>query len=791
MLLSYDWLNDHVDLKDVSPEQLAELVTVHLAEVDGVGEPGGGWPGVRVAKVVSMRPHPNADRLRLVTVNDGATEVELVCGAPNVAEGQHICYAPEGTTLPGGLLLERREIRGVESGGMVLSEQELGLSDDHDGILVLGDDAPIGAPVKDVLPGGPTLDVDNNGITTRPDLWGHYGAAREVATILERELKPLECGAELPTGSAEVDVEITAPELCSRYLGWVIGGIKVGPSPDWLKRRLETVGQRSINNVVDLTNYILLECGQPIHTFDRRQVAGGKIIVRRSQPGEPVVTLDGTERKVPADCCVIADAERAVAIAGIMGLANSEVSDDTTEIILEVANFEMTSVRRAAQALNLRTDSAVRFEKGLDPEGVPTAARRFFELLQRVCPDAKPLGGICDNRTPAPPQREIEMAADFIPSRLGIEIPAARVDEILGRLGFGVTRSGDQMKVTVPTWRAGRDVSLPQDLVEEVGRIHGYDKIAPLPLVGLNEPVDLEPERRARGLVRKALSDRCGLTEMHLYPFTTADACRRAAVEVGPLRLANAEQEGLDLLVTSYLPGVLTAVAGGLKYRDEVAAYVVQPVFAPREGELPVENERVTIAIAQRPGHEGVSPVYQLKGAVEALITELSVAGPRLRQEAGPDWLHPGRSACLARGKQSFGWIGEVHPKVARKFDIEGTIAVADLDLTALRGATGKGVRMQKISRFQSSPYDVAVLVDKRTPAADVEGVLRKVDKKLVQQVRIFDVYEGKGLPEGKRSLAFNIVFGAADRTLETKDLERLREATQQALEKKGWSLRQ
>lgn len=787
MLLSYDWLNDHVDLSDVTPEQLAELLTVHVAEVDGVGEPGGGWPGVRVAKVTGLRPHPNADKLRLVTLNDGSTEVEVVCGAPNVAEGQHICFAPEGTVLPGGLKLERREIRGVESGGMVLSEQELGLSDDHDGILVLGDDAAIGTPVKDILPGGPTLDVDNNGITTRPDLWGHYGAAREVATILEKDFGPLEVGAELPNDAAEVAVEITAPELCSRYLGWAIGGIKVGPSPDWLKRRIETVGQRSINNVVDLTNYVLMECGQPIHTFDRRQIAGDKIIVRASVEGEKVTTLDDIERALPAHCCVIADAERPVAIAGIMGLANSDVQDDTTEIILEVANFEMTSVRKAAQALNLRTESAVRFEKGIDVEAVPTAARRFFELLQRICPEARPLGGVCDVRSPAAPQRQIEMESDFISKRLGIDVPAARVDDILTRLGFAVKRAGSSMTVTVPTWRAGRDVSLPQDLVEEVGRIYGYDKIVPLELVGLNEPVDLEPERRARGLVRRALSDRCGLTELHLYPFTTAEACRRASVEPGELRLANAEQEGLDLLVKSYVPGVLKAVSDGLKYRDEVAVYVTQPVFHEREGQLPEENERVTIAIARR---DGESPVYELKGVVEAVLEDLKVAGPRLRQESGPDWLHPGRAACLARGKQAFGWLGEVHPKVARNFDIDVAVAVADLDLSALRGATGKGARMKKISRFQSSPYDVAVLVDQHTPASDVEVVLRKVDKKLVQDVRIFDVYEGQGIPEGKRSLAFNIKFGSDQRTLDTKDLDRLREATQQALEKKGWALR-
>ncbi|MDH3592233.1 MAG: phenylalanine--tRNA ligase subunit beta, partial [Planctomycetota bacterium] len=428
MLLSVEWLSDHVDLDGIDPAELGELFTLHVAEVDGVSVPGNGWPGVRAGKVLAVRPHPDADKLRLVRVDTGDGEAEVVCGAPNVAEGQTICFAPEGTTLPDGLVLTRRKIRGVESAGMVLSERELGLSDEHEGILVVDDGIATGTPAAEFLPGGAVIDVDNTAITTRPDLWGHHGAAREFAAILERPLRSLDLGPEFPAEAPQIDVRVECPDLCPRYLGWAIGGIKVGPSPDWMRHRLEQAGQRSINNVVDLTNYIQLECGQPIHAFDRRQIAGGTIVVRRAGKDEPVTTLDGAGRKLPDGACVIADPERAVAIAGVMGLLNSEVRDDTTEIILEVANFEMTSVRATAQALGLRTESSSRFEKGLDPESVPVTARRFLQVLKRLCPDAHPLGGACDVAAPPLPRREIAVEPGFFAERLGIELepPVAR-----------------------------------------------------------------------------------------------------------------------------------------------------------------------------------------------------------------------------------------------------------------------------------------------------------------------------------------------------------------------------
>jgi len=790
MLISVEWLNDHVDLGGIDPARVGELLTLHTAEVNTVEDPAGGWASIIVGHVTAVRPHPDADKLRLVTVEGGQGELEVVCGAPNVAEGQKICYAPEGTTLPGGLVLKVRKIRGVESRGMVLSERELGLGDDHDGILVLDPATPVGTPVRDVLPAGAIIDLDNTAITTRPDLWGHHGIAREMAAILERELRPLDLGAALPGDPPQVEVSLEAPDLCPRYLGWVIGGIKVEPSPDWLRRRLVQCGQRPINNIVDLTNYIQLELGQPLHAFDRRQIKDGRIVVRRALANEKCTTLDEVERELPEGACVIADPERSVAIAGVMGMANSEVMEDTTEIVLEVANFALTSIRSTSKALGLRTESAIRFQKGLDPHGVSTAARRFFQLLKGLCPTARPLGGPCDVRAKLPPPRTVDCPAGWVAARLGIDLADKTEDAILDRLGFAVERANGRLLVKVPSWRHD-DVTIREDLVEEVGRIHGYDRIVPEPLRGVLEPVPTEPEREARDRLRQSLSAISGFTESYAYPFTTEEECLKARVEPGRLQVANAEQPGLDLMAPSLLPAALAATAENRKHHDEVALYVVAPVFvAGAEGELPCQDERcvITYACAQGPGE----PVFVLKGALQDIARSFRLRGVRVTQEEQgvPAWLHPGRAARLGRGRETLGWFGQVHPGVARSFGLDADTGVADLDLVALRKAQGKIARMAPISRYPTVPFDVAVLVDRKTPADEVEGVLRRADKNLVRDVRLFDLYEGDKLPKGKRSLAFTITFGSHERTLDTADVERLRAAVSSALQKRGWGLR-
>jgi phenylalanyl-tRNA synthetase beta chain len=586
-----------------------------------------------------------------------------------------------------------------------------------------------------------------------------------------------------------VRVTVEVPELSPRYLGWVIEGIKIAPSPDWMQRRLEAAGQRPINNVVDLTNYIQLECGQPLHAFDIRQIKDRHIVVRASKPGEKVTTLDGVERTLPENSCVIADPERAVAIAGIMGLENSEVVDDTETIILEVAHFEFTSIRKTAAALGLRTESAMRFEKGIDIEGVPSAARRFFRLLKQLCPDAKPRGGACDVRVPEAPTRFVEVEEGWIQTRLGVAIPASEVDAILGRLGFSSERRDGRLVVGVPTWRT-QDIAIPEDLVEEVGRIHGYDKITPEPLQGVLDPVPVEPDRAAKTLARNVLSGPCGLSEIYAYPVYTAEEAKRSRVDPGWLAIANWEEKGHQLMSGSLVPMLVRAAGENLKYRSDFGLYMAAPIWRKESGEqgLPEERSSLGVALARR---SGGAPVLRLKGVVQAVLHAFGTDGIRVRQQTdGPGWLHAGRCADLGRGKQRFGWFGELHPAVKRAWDLDGDVAIAEFDLEALRKAGGRGRKMDAISRFPVVPFDVAVVADARIAAEEVERVLRGADKKLVKGVDLFDVYEGKNLPEGKRSLAFRVVFGAMDRTLGSEDVERLRAAVEQAITKKGWEIR-
>jgi phenylalanyl-tRNA synthetase beta chain len=689
--------------------------------------------------------------------------------------------------LPGGLRLERRRIRGVESAGMILSPRELGLGDEHESILVLPEHARVGAPVAEWLGTGAVVEINNTAITARPDLWGHYGVARELAAILERELRPLDLGAELPEGEPGVAVAVRDRKLCPRYLGWAIGGIRVGPSPAWLRRRLEAVGQRSIDAVVDATNYVMLELGQPLHAFDRRRIARGRIVVRRARRGERVVTLDGIERELPEGACVIADPERALAVAGVMGLRDSEVREDTTEIVLEAATFDRTATRRTAKALGLRTESAVRFEKGPDPEGLLAAARRFLAVLGKVCPGARPLGPPVVAGAAPPRRRPITFPAPFIEARLGTTIPAPAQDAILARLGFRVERTRARVKVTPPSWRAS-DVTIPEDVVEEVGRIHGYARIEPAPMRGTLDPVPVEPERAFRAALRDALSGAAGLVEIYAYPFVTRADCARARVAEPDLGVRDAAQTGLDFLAPSLLPALLGALARNLKHRDAAALYLVAPVFRRRDGPgLPHERETLGIAIA-RSGDDVA--VRMLAGVVGTLIEALDLADCRIAQEDGSGWAHPGRFARLVRGSEPIGAFGEVAPAVLRAWEVPARAAVAELDVAALRAAAGGARKMRPIGRFPVVRFDVAVVVDRRTPAAEVADTIRRAAPDSVWGVDVFDVYEGPNLPPGKRSLAFTVVFGSLERTLATPEVESLRAAVTGALRRSGYAIR-
>ncbi|NOZ01271.1 MAG: phenylalanine--tRNA ligase subunit beta, partial [Deltaproteobacteria bacterium] len=604
MKFSWNWLSDYVDLADVDPMRVAQRFTLTVAEVEGVQKTGEGLDGVLVGRIAAIGPHPDADRLSIIEVDLGDRAVSGVSGAPNLRVGMLTPVALPGCVLPGGSQVKKVEIRGVSSEVVVLSEREAGLSDDHDGVIDLGTNATPGVrfieafEVTDVV-----FDVDNKSITHRPDLWGHHGVAREVAAMLGLELKPFDDS--FPCAAADpLTVTVDDATDCPRYMAMCYSGVKVQPSPFWVGQRLRAVGMRPINNVVDISNYVMLALGEPTHAFDRRRIGGDTIRVRRAGDKEPFRTLDGADHELTGEDLLIADADRGVALAGVMGGENSEIADDTTDVVLECATFHPGRIRRTAVRHGVRTESSARFEKSLDP-GLPEKAMALFtRMLMEMSPGAEPSSRVYDVYGQPPAPVVIELDPGYVSRRLGVDVPSERTRSILERLEFGVNETADGLfTVRVPGFRATRDVSIPEDLVEEVGRVIGYDSVppdAPLAPVVL---VPRDPMRRLASRVRGVLSGICALHEVMTYSFDSGDVLSRIGYEPdNPLRLKNWISSDLRTMRTDLAPNLLNAVARNANLFDRFGLYEIGRVFkAEHDGEgIPVQTQRLGIVLYDR-----------------------------------------------------------------------------------------------------------------------------------------------------------------------------------------------
>jgi phenylalanyl-tRNA synthetase beta chain len=814
MKLSYRWLGEMVDLAGTPPTDLRRLLTFHTAEVEGQEVVGGGLDDVVVARVLAVRPHPGADKLRLCTLDAGREPVEVVCGAPNVAEGQHVAYAPEGTTLPGGpdgepFTLQAREIRGVLSRGMICSARELSLGEEHDGILVLPGDAPVGVALGNVLPLEDTVfDVDNVCVTHRPDLWGHVGWAREVGAVLGRPLQPPE-GADpgaLPTRGEPFPVRIEDPQGCRRYVGIVIENLVNGPSPLALRRRLESLGVRSIDLLVDLTNLVLLEQGQPLHAFDLRDVRGGVIRVRAADPGETIVTLDGQTRGLGPEDLVIADGEGAVAVAGVMGGAHSEVRADTTAILLESATFDPVRIRRTAARLGLRTEASTRFEKGLDPELALQAALRFTRLVLEHVPGARVARPVADLYPRPYPPVSIDLPYGLVRRRLGLHVGDFQIRRVLASLGFDAVERGEHIHVVVPSWRATRDVGCPEDLVEEVGRIEGYDRLPAVAPIAPMAPQRPPPQRALERRAAEVLSLDLGYAEVKQRSFYGGrDAERLGLGDVAHLALRNPGSEEHDRMILTTAAGLLATAARNQLHEPRARLWTSGRLFLPRpvggpEG-LPVEVPVFGLVGWDR-ADEDAEPGAVFLGLVDdlrRLLERLGAAAPSVRDGAAPlradlpepAWLHPGRRAVLRRGDEVLAVAGELLPSVVRAFDLRGRVALAEVDAGTLLAATcAQASSYEPVLRYPVVPFDVAVVVPRRTPAADVMHVVETAVGGSLRGLHVFDVYEGAGIPDGHRSIALRCELFDRDRTLTSKAADALRTRIVEAIGAHDWRVR-
>ena len=776
MKVPLGWLATFVDLP--AEAELEERLTLAGLEIEEVLRTGPDLSAIRVGYVVERRQHPNADRLSVCTVDLGeASPATIVCGAPNVASGQKVAVAVPGITLPDGTKLKKSKIRGEVSEGMICSSRELGLGDDHAGILVLDANARVGAPLPTVLKAGETI-LDVEITPNRGDWVSMLGMAREVRALFGGPLRLPPC--EPPEGSraAVDDVRIAIDDAagCHRYVGRVVRGVRVGPSPAWLAARLEAAGMRSINVVVDVTNLVLLEYGQPLHAFDLATLRGGEVRVRRASEGEKIATLDGETRVLAPDDLVIADAERAIAIAGVMGGAETEVRASTRDVLIESAHFSPVRVRRTARRLGLRTEASYRFERGVDSEGIARAADRCARLLAELAEGTVSRGRVDARGSDAPRVAEITLDPAHPDRLLGTRLSCEEIVALLSRVGVQARLdAAGNLRCAVPSWR--NDLAIAQDLIEEIARIHGYDAIEPTlpvaPLAPVVRPPALVLAERARDQLKAA-----GLVEIRHFPgifpaeldalrLPVNDDLRRS------LRLANPIQGEGPLLCTTLLPGLLRLARHNLARQvDAVRVFEVGRVFLARgPGELPDEPLRAA-ALVTRGERASLweaasqsSVFFEAKGIAETLLDAL---GRPAAFHAGSNapWLHPGASGELRRGDAVLGRLGELHPEVAAAFEIAVPCALLELDLAAVIATPEETPRYREVSAYPAVRRDLAVLLDARQSAGEVLEAIRKTAGNVLVFAAIFDRYDGKGIPAGKVSVAFRLVYQRPDRTL-------------------------
>jgi len=784
MKVTYNWLKEYVDF-DLSEDQLADMLTMLGLEVEGMEKLGGGMDDVVVARVEEKRQHPNADKLSLCKVNNGKEILDVVCGAQNFKSGDTVALAQIGAVLPGDFKIKRSKIRGEESCGMLCSEKELGLAEESAGIMILPEGLELGQPLFQAL--GLKDTVLEIGLTpNRADCLSVVGVAREVAAKTGSPFKYPE--AALTESGPAVDgmiaVSVEDAELCPRYAARYISGCRISPSPDWLVKKLNAVGVRSINNVVDVTNLVMMELGQPLHAFDCDLVAGRRIVVRRANEGEQFTTLDNQARLLKACDLVICDGERPVALAGIMGGLNSEISDATSNVLLESAWFKPAAVRTTSKRLGLHTESSHRFERGVDIAGVRRALDRAAALIAQLSGGTVAKGVI----DAYPLQYEpvtIVLRPERANSIIGIKLEKNEIADLLARLDMAVTELPDgNLQVRVPAYRV--DIEREIDLIEEIARLNGFDKIpATMPVAAVISDRPSNSQRLER-MMRDFMVQQ-GMNEIINFSFTSPAAADKLQLSDNDARrsvisLANPLVDEHSVMRTTLMPGLLETVARNISYRTmDLRLFEMRRVYlSDNESEMPVEPVMIAGAYIGSREREGwdrpIQPVdfYDLKGVLENLFAMLNINGVKWTNEGLEPYYHPGKACNMCVGRERIGTLGELHPAVADNFGIDRTVYCFELEFEKL-------VRFCKLkrdidvpSRFPDSSRDVALLAAEELKSESIFDCIRNVKAQEIKQVEIFDVYRGKGIPEGHKSVAVRVRYGSSEKTLNDDEIGRL-----------------
>jgi phenylalanyl-tRNA synthetase beta chain len=786
MKVSLNWLKDYAEIR-IEIKEMINLLTMAGLEVEEAISTGEGFEKIIVAEIGSIRKHPNADRLSLVEARTGKEGFAIVCGATNIREGQRVPLALVGARLPNGVEIKRSKIRGVTSEGMLCSEIELGLGQDATGIMILPSSVPLGINLGEALGLKDTI-LDISITPNRPDCLCVMGVAREVAALTHQRMKyPL---VSLPeTGETihqKTSVTLLDPDLCPRYVARMIEGVKVGPSPSWMRDRLEKVGIRSINNVVDVTNFVMMECGQPLHAFDFELLEEGRVVVRRAQEGEEFVTLDGVMRVLDGEMLMICDGVKPVAIAGVMGGLNSEIKEDTKIVLLESAYFNPLGNRRASKKLGLETEAAYRFGRGIDYGGCLFAANRAAQLIQELA-GGKVVEGVVDAYPKRIQPSSIRLSVPRIDQVLGTEISVKQVRGYLEDLELDVRPEGeDILVVTPPSFRG--DLEREIDLIEEVVRMDGYERI---PLTLPKGPPSSEERSKVFFVERKAMEVllQHGYHEVITYSFTsptsgdliglTPDDPRRKHV-----RIVNPLTEDFSDLRTSLIPGLLESARYNVSRKNSnLKLFELKKVFFPQEGERLPKEVKYLVGLAMgvdRDPHWAFSPrpvdFYDIKGCVEDLFEGLQIKGIKFDRAEDIPYLHPGKASRILSEGVVLGVMGEVHPQVLGHYEIHGKAYLFEIDFEKMVKGRGEGKRFRPLPKFPAVYRDLSMVVDDALEAEKVVETIRTFRQPFIDEVQLFDIYRGAPVPEGKKGVSCRIRYQAGDRTLTDEEVNQYHE---------------
>ena len=791
MQVSIKWLKDYIDFTE-TPEQLADKLTMAGIPVENVVDPGEGLEKVVTGRIEKLEPHQNSDHLQICTMNVGLAEnIIIVTGAQNVAEGQVVPVAMVGAHLPNGMKISKGKLRGVASNGMLCSAQELKLDleklpeEQKTGIFILPSDTPVGIPAKDVL-GLNDVVLEFELTANRADCFSVFGLVREIAAITGNKphFPEIKVNEDDNTKLNDIfSVEIADPDLCSRFSTRMLKNVKIGPSPEWMQQRLEGAGIRSINNVVDVTNFVMIELGHPMHAYDYDKITGKKLIARRAIEGEELHTLDDTSRKAKGKMLVIADSEKAAGLAGIMGGFETEITDTTTTVVLESADFYGPCIRRTARACGLSSEASGRFERGVDSETTIKALDRAAQLLQEMgaCTVCE---GIVDVY-PNPKQANyVTFTPEQINNHLGTNIAKDVMLNIITSVGFDVTKDeNDEITVKVPSWR--NDVTCMADISEEIARLHGFDKIKSTLPNGVSMQGTQSAKQTFIDKVKTSLSSQ-GLYETISFALTNEETFNKLNIpQDSPLRKAvpimNPLSDEYPLVRTTLLSSIFDNLARNLaRKNDDVALFEVGSVFFPKAlpvTELPDEVVKIAGAITGRRNAQGWNQTndmvdfYDAKGIIEELLANLRVT--RYTVEAGTHYaMHPGKTALFKKGRDVIATVGEVHPAVLSAYGITKPVYIFELDATTVMKYMAKDLKYKALPKYPATSRDLAMLVDVDVNAADIEKAMTKAAGQNLTQITLFDVYTGKQVEEGKKSLAFSLTFQSNDKTLTDAEID-------------------